>query len=92
MRIVEDTFEARILSADTYAVWRLSEKDQGRTLSVLPLQEETVITETGMKWDLTSRALPLLSDEGISNVVQTDTAQIHCEKGKALVVLLAKES
>lgn len=92
VRIVEDTFEARILSADTYAVWRLSEKDQGRTLSVLPLQEETVITETGMQWDLASRTLPLLSDEGISNVVQTDAAQIQSEKGKALVVLLAKES
>lgn len=89
---MEDTFEARILLADTYAAWRLSEKDRGKTLSVLPLQEETVITETGMQWDLASRTLPLLSDEGISNVVQTDAAQIHCEKGKALVVLLAKES
>ena len=45
-----------------------------------------------MKWNLASRTLPLLSDEGISNVVQTDAAQIHCEKGKALVVLLAKKS
>ena len=59
---------------------------------MLPLQDETVITETGMKWDLASRTLPLLSDEGISNVVQTGAAQIHCEKGKVLVVLLAKES
>lgn len=87
VRVVEDDVEARILTAKSCDLWKLS-CQQGRTLSVIALREETIVSETGMKWDLDAYALPLLSDEGVSNVVQDEHAHIRCEKGVLLAMLL----
>lgn len=87
-RQVEDGFELRVLSGEGQEAWRLGEGEVGRTLSVVPLSEGCVVSERGMRWDLDHRELPLLGDEGVSNVVERPGACVECHAGRAAVVLV----
>lgn len=86
-RLIEDGFELRILSPLGASIWRLPKDAQGRCLSVIALAEDTVVSERGMRWDLTRRALPLLGDEGISNIVASGSAEVECHVGACAVYL-----
>lgn len=75
--IEEDDFSARILHVgDT---WSLPDRS-GARFSFIPLSPEAVVSESGMEWQLDHKSVPLLSDLGISNVLQQD-ATITCHEG-----------
>lgn len=86
-RIVEDGFEARILSPSGLSRWDLSGA-AGATLSVVALADNTTVSESGMRWNLDHRHLPFLGDEGISNVVLDAQAFVECHEGQLVVYLL----
>lgn len=86
-KLIEDGFELRILSQKGASCWQLPKDAQGRALSVIALAEGTVVSERGMRWDLTYRALPLLGDEGISNIVASSSAEVECHAGACAVYL-----
>ena len=88
-RVVEDGFELRVLSPEGASVWELPQDAQGRTLSVVALAPDTVVSEHGLQWELDSRELPLLGDEGISNVVESTSAEVICHSGALAVYLLS---
>lgn len=75
--IEEDGFSARILHAgDT---WELPDRS-GNRFSFVPLSPEAIVSESGMEWTLDHKPVPLLSDLGISNVLQQN-ATITCHEG-----------
>lgn len=90
-RLVEDGFEARILSPKGRTTWELGPDEQGATLSVIALAPTTMISESGLRWELDHFELPLLDDRGISNIVTTPHATITCHTG-ALIVFLIKQT
>ncbi|MGN0286526.1 MAG: HAD-IA family hydrolase [Atopobiaceae bacterium] len=57
------------------------------TFSVVALRPNTVVSETGARWNLDHRELDLLGDMGISNVATGDT-RVECHSGIAVVYLL----
>lgn len=87
-RLVEDDFELRILSPQGMWSWQLDESAKDRVLSVVALLPGTVVSERGMRWDLDHRNLPVLGDEGISNVVASTSAHVECHSGACVVYLL----
>ena len=88
-RMVEDSFELRILSPEGVSAWQLGTDAVGHTLSIVALAPDTVVSERGMRWELTDRELPLLGDEGISNVVTSPSAEVVCHAGALAVYLLS---
>ena len=87
-RIVEDSFELRILSPKGRALWHLGEDAKGHTVSLIALVGNTVVSERRMRWELDGRELAPLGDEGISNVVMAADAEIECMSGACAVYLL----
>ena len=87
-RIVEKGLELRILSPGGCPVWKLGEDALDRTLSIVALAPDTVASERGLRWELSERELPLLGDEGISNVVTHPLASVECHSGVLAVYLL----
>ena len=87
-REVEDGFELRILTSDHTPTWHLGPQAKGHTFSIVSLQERTMVSLSGMKWDLTKRELPFLGDEGISNVVVSEDAVAQCHRGISAAYLL----
>lgn len=87
-RMVEDGFELRILSPDGAPVWQPGDAALGCTLSVVSLAPDTVVSEHGLRWELNERVLPLLGDEGISNVVTSTCPEVICHSGTLAVYLL----
>jgi thiamine pyrophosphokinase len=79
-RLVEDKFEARVLSPAGVDSWQLKDA-AGTTVSVLALCDEARVTERGMRWELDGERLGLLDDRGLSNYVVRDDALIRCDKG-----------
>ena len=82
-RMVEDGFELRLLSPEGRANWPVGKETgaMGATFSAIPLQEGTEVSECGMRWNLDHRALPVFTDEGVSNVVMSADAEVVCHKG-----------
>lgn len=84
-RVVEDLHgrqtECRILAPAGSARWELGAQAQGARLSAIALAPGTVVSERGMRWDLDHADLPLLSDQGISNVVASPDAAVTCHAG-----------
>lgn len=74
----EEGFSGRILHAGE--AWELADV-QGRTFSFVPLASGTVVSEQGMRWLLDHRRTELLSDLGISNVIEAPLARIVCHEG-----------
>lgn len=89
-RLVEDGLECRLLSPEGAARWELGASGAavGATFSAIPLTEVAVLSEEGMRWNLDRRELPLLSDEGISNMVIDEAACVTCHEGVLACFLL----
>ena len=87
--IVENGFEARILKAGES--WHMRDA-VGRRFSVVALAEGTVVSESGLEWELDRFDLPLLGDQGISNFVTSDEANVSCHAGCAISYLFREKS
>ncbi len=87
-RLVEDDLECRILSPGGSARWELGAGAMGRTLSAVALSGGCVLSERGLRWELDHRELPLLGDEGVSNVVTSSDASVSCHAGVLAVFLV----
>lgn len=89
-RLAEDAYECRLLSPVGELRWDVGAEQGaiGSTLSVISLAEETVVSETGMRWNLDARQLKQFSDEGISNVILTANATVTCHQGLVAVYLI----
>lgn len=88
--LAEDGFSCRVLSPKGLATWRLGGEDVGRRFSAIAVAEGTVASERGLKWELDHRALPLLGDEGVSNVVAAPGASVTCHAGRLACFLLKR--
>ena len=73
----EDSFSAKILHAGD--IWDI-EDCAGSRFSFIPLSPEVIVSEEGMTWTLDHAHVPLLSDLGISNVLDS-RARIICHDG-----------
>ncbi len=93
-RMVEDSFELRILSEKGQRSWNLGAEGDatilGATFSVIALAPDTRADIEGARWNLTDRPMELLGDLGISNVVESKGATVTCRCG-CLAVVLVKE-
>lgn len=86
--LVEDAFEMRIVAAGDAPEWRLGEKAEGHTFSVIAVAPGTVVSESGMRWCLDRRPLGLLNDLGVSNVVEDKDAAVSVSSGAVAAFLL----
>lgn len=78
LELVEDGFEGRIMrSGDAWEIGLRS----GARFSFIPLSMQALVSEAGMRWGLDRRRVPLLSDLGISNVIEADAARVICHEG-----------
>ncbi len=84
VELVEDGFDGRILRAGD--AWRV-EGACGRRFSFVPLSAEASVSEEGFRWELDRKHVTLLTDLGISNVVDTDPSTITCHDGVLAVWL-----
>lgn len=89
-RLVEDAFECRVLAPEGAAQWAVGAEPGavGSTFSAIPLLEGTVVSEEGMRWNLSHRALRAFADEGVSNVVASSDAAITCHEGMLAAYLM----
>lgn len=78
VELVEEAFTGRILRAGER--WEL-EGGAGRLFSLVPLSPCAVVSEQGMRWELDRCEVTLLSDLGISNVVEAERAIAACHEG-----------
>ena len=53
----------------------------GSRFSFIPLSGEAVVSERGFRWELDRRRVELLSDLGISNVIEEASPTIACHEG-----------
>lgn len=83
--IVEDSgqqrWECRLLSPEGRASWDLTSHGLGKTVSVVALAPDTVVSETGMRWNVDHKNFELLADVGISNEIADEHARISCHQG-----------
>lgn len=87
--LMEDGFEAQVLRpGDT---WNIRDA-VSRRFSLLALSDHSIATEAGMHWNLDHQLLPLLSDWGISNVVESPEASVTCEDGCLIAFLFQQRS
>ncbi len=87
--IVGDDEVTRILGGRGAKTWELGEADLGRTLSVVALLGDAVVSEEGMRWPADHMSLLALSSRGVSNVVERLPARVTVHEGVAAVVLIA---
>lgn len=85
--LVEDGFECRVLSPAGAGEWRIGADRAGGTFSLVALAPGTCVSERGTEWELDRRALPPLSDLGVSNVVGAGGATVTCHAGVAAAFL-----
>lgn len=78
VEVVEDGFTLRILKAGES--WELGAHLHER-FSFIPLTPSAEVSERGLRWELEHKMVPLLSDLGISNVVDTPSSRIVCHQG-----------
>lgn len=78
VEVVEDAYEQRILHAGD--CWRLAGHLAER-FSFIPLTPAAEVSECGMRWTLDRAQVPLLSDLGVSNVIDAEDAVITCHAG-----------
>lgn len=88
--LVEDGFTCKVLSPlgeDTWCFDGLS----GRTVSAIPLAPHSIVTESGMHWDVDRAELRLMDDLGVSNKIKADKAYITCHAGVLAVFVLEED-
>lgn len=78
VELIEDGFVGRVLHAGE--AWTI-EGHAGARFSFIPLSGEVTVSESGMRWELDHHRVELLSDLGISNVVERDKATITNHTG-----------
>lgn len=78
VELVEDAFTGWILRDG--GAWTIS-SHVGSRFSFIPLSSEVTVSESGMRWELDHHRVELLSDLGISNVIERDGATITCHAG-----------
>lgn len=78
VELVEDGYEGRILRAGD--AWCVRGR-RGSRFSFIPLSAEAVVSEKQMRWELDHHRVELLSDLGISNVLEADACTITCHEG-----------
>lgn len=78
IEVWEDAFTQRILKAGES--WHMSGHLNER-FTFIPLTLEAVVSERGMRWELDHKRVPLLSDLGVSNVIDSNDAVITCHEG-----------
>lgn len=78
VELAEDGFDGRILHGGSS--WR-PEAPVGSRFSFIPLSGEAVVSERGFRWELDRRRVELLSDLGISNVIEEASPTIACHEG-----------
>lgn len=86
--IEEGRSVSRILAPGGRRSWRFSPGDEGRTVSVVSLSPTSVVSESGMRWNLDRAGLEFLSDRGVSNVVESAAACVEVHEGLVLVSML----
>ena len=87
-RVVEDSYELRVLSPEGCARWDWGAGALGCTASVIPLAQEANVSEGGMHWNLSHRHLDALVDEGVSNVIEAEDAFVECHEGAVAAYLM----
>ena len=66
--------------------------EPGEVLSVVPLADNTSISEEGFEWLLDHHVMDALSDRGISNIVRASAgAVVRCHGGCAAVIQSLRE-
>ena len=78
LEVKEDRFDQRFLKSGD--VWDLS-GHEGERFTFVPLSCEAVVSERSMRWELDHKHVPLLSDLGVSNVIESGGASITCHEG-----------
>lgn len=78
IRIRENGMEAQIMREGASETYR---KHVGSRFSFVPLSMYAVVSEQGMRWNLDRARVPLLSDLGISNVIEKERATCVCHRG-----------
>lgn len=78
VELLEDESEGRILRA--HQSWHIRDR-LGARFSFIPLSPEVTVSESGMRWELDHHQVELLSDLGISNVIESTPATITCHTG-----------
>lgn len=78
VELYEDEFIGRVLHAGE--TWTIEGHALAR-FSFIPLSSEATVSERGMRWELDRHRVELLSDLGISNVIENDEATIACHSG-----------
>ncbi len=84
---VEDAMVAHLLTDSQKSELLLNDTCRSKTLSCISLCDGTVVSEEGMRWNADHLTLDVLSDRGVSNVVESDAARIEVHEGKALVCI-----
>ena len=83
VEIEEDAFSGRVLRAGLF--WEPASgrrpAPMGARFSFIPLTASAVVSERGMRWALDRARVPLLSDLGISNVIERADARVSCHEG-----------
>lgn len=84
--LVEDDFVARVLHAP--ASWDVCGY-AGATFSFVPLSASAIVSESGMRWNLDHKEVPLLGDLGVSNVIEGQCATFVVHEGCAMAWVMA---
>ena len=89
VQLVENTFSGRILHGGQN--WSI-DGAEGRRLSVIALADGTCVSERGTRWETDHLELPLLSDRGVSNVIDDAHASVICNEGVLVAYLFNEKS
>ncbi len=79
-RLVEDGFECRVLSREGTPCWTLADC-VGATVSLVALSPHSVVSASGMRWNLDHARFQALDDLGVSNRVAAADACVRCHEG-----------
>jgi thiamine pyrophosphokinase len=69
-------------------IWRANADDLGKTVSVIAPLGASVVSESGMRWDVDRGRIEALDDLGVSNVIERIPAWVEVHEGTALVYVL----
>ncbi len=64
---------------------------QEKLLSLMALDNSSVVSLTGCRWPLHEEALLRNSTRGLSNVIVSDKAELTCHRGRVLAILSQKQ-
>ncbi len=86
--LMEDVFTCHILSSKGAAKWTFDESACDRHFSFVALADGSLVSETGMRWNLDRYRVDALRDRGISNVIDEVGATITCHEGIVAAFLI----